>query len=101
MEEAEGVREGPESETTDTPESVRSAGGRRELERRPPAGRLPELPPSLLVPATLITHKQNHHCHNNLLERNEASKVHYIHAHIIPLNAKPTCIVLHVVWHGS
>lgn len=53
VEEAEGVREGPESDTTETPESVRSAGGRRELLRRLPGSLLPpELPPSLLVPVT-------------------------------------------------
>lgn len=50
MDDAEGAKEGPESDTTDTPESVRSAGGRRELLRRPLDWRRPELPPSLLVP---------------------------------------------------
>lgn len=55
VDEAEGVREGPESDTTETPESVRSAGGRRELLRRLPGSLLPpELPPSLLVPVTYI-----------------------------------------------
>lgn len=50
VDDAEGAKEGPESDTTDTPESVRSAGGRRELLLRPLDWRRPELPPSLLVP---------------------------------------------------
>lgn len=50
VDDAEGVSDGPESDTTDTPESVRSAGARRELLLLPLGCRLPELPPSLLVP---------------------------------------------------
>lgn len=50
VDDANGVSEGPESDTTDTPESVRSAGARRELLRLPLGCRRPKLPPSLLVP---------------------------------------------------